>query len=385
MPSSKTLRVALDAMGGDFAPAAVVAGAASAVRDLGMPLRVILVGDEAQVRAELSKQGELPAGTLEVRHASEVVLMGEHPGQALRHKKDSSLRVCFDLIKRGEADAMVSAGNSGAVMAGAILVLGRLDGVERPAIAALIPSLGGRTLLLDAGANTDCKPVHLVQFALMGEVYVRRMLGVERPKLAILANGEEASKGTELTRAAAEALSGVGPHFVGYAEGKDIFSGEIDVVSTDGFTGNVALKSIEGCAQAVVELLRRSVGASLVATAGMALARPALRRFKATIDWDEHGGAPLIGVDGVGIIAHGRSGPKAIRNAIRVAAEAAALGMGPELAQAAKRGRELCGREAGNGKEAQRVGERKAGAEGRAAADEAQGDDGDASAETRRH
>ncbi len=267
---------------------------------------------------------------------------------------------------------MVSAGNSGAVMAGAVLVVGRLEGVERPAIAALIPSLGGKTLLLDAGANTDCKAVHLVQFALMGEVYMRRMLGVERPRIAVLANGEEATKGTELTREAAEALSrAAGVRFSGYAEGKDILGGEVDVVVTDGFTGNVVLKAIEGCAQAMIELLRRSVGSSLAATAGMALARPALRRFKATIDWDEHGGAPLIGVDGVGIIAHGRSGPKAIRNAIRVAAEAAAVGMGPELSRAAQLGRDLCGRPAkgkagrgaagaeGNGGEGKGVGGRR--------------------------
>jgi glycerol-3-phosphate acyltransferase PlsX len=339
-------------MGGDFAPAAVVAGAAAAVRELGLPLRVLLVGDEGRIHAELAKEGPLPAGSIEVRHASQVVEMGEHPGQAMRQKKDSSIRVCFELCKRGEADAMVSAGNSGAVMAGAVFVLGRLDHVERPAIATVLPNVKGRTLLLDAGANTECKPVHLAQFALMGEVYARRMMGIEQPRLAVLANGEEASKGTELTRAAAEALRAFGPAFVGYAEGKDIFTGEVDVVVTDGFTGNVVLKAVEGCAQAILELMRRNVEASIFATAGMALARPALRRFKATIDWDEYGGAPLVGVDGVGIIAHGRSGPKAIRNAVRVAAEGAAVGMAPELTAAALRGLELAGKKParGNGK-----------------------------------
>jgi glycerol-3-phosphate acyltransferase PlsX len=352
MPLAPTLRIALDAMGGDFAPAAVVAGAAAAVRELGLPLRVLLVGDEGRIHAELAKEGPLPAGSIEVRHASQVVEMGEHPGQAMRQKKDSSIRVCFELCKRGEADAMVSAGNSGAVMAGAVFVLGRLDHVERPAIATVLPNVKGRTLLLDAGANTECKPVHLAQFALMGEVYARRMMGIEQPRLAVLANGEEASKGTELTRAAAEALRAFGPAFVGYAEGKDIFTGEVDVVVTDGFTGNVVLKAVEGCAQAILELMRRNVEASFFATAGMALARPALRRFKATIDWDEYGGAPLVGVDGVGIIAHGRSGPKAIRNAVRVAAEGAAVGMAPELTAAALRGLELAGKKParGNGK-----------------------------------
>ena len=371
--SPTTLRIALDAMGGDFAPAAVVEGAAAAVRELGLPLRVLLVGDEPRIRAELGKVGKLPAGSIEVRHASQVVEMDEHPGQAMRQKKDSSLRVCFELCKRGEADAMVSAGNSGACMAGAVFVLGRLPDVERPAIAAVLPSLKGRTLLLDAGANTECKPVHLVQFALMGEVYARRMLGVERTRLAILANGEESSKGTDLTRAAAGALRGFGPAFAGYAEGKDIFGGEIDVAVTDGFTGNVVLKTAEGCAQALLQLMRRNVEASLVATAGMALARPALRRFKATIDWDEYGGAPLIGVDGVGIVAHGRSGPKAIRNAVRVAAEAAAVGMSQELTEAARRGLELCGGKRstrGNGKRA--AGDTRPAPEARPEADDAE-------------
>ena len=391
MPAT-TLRIALDAMGGDFAPGAAVAGAAEAVRELGMPLRVILVGDEARIRQELARVGTLPAGSVEVRHASQVVEMGEHPGQAIRQKKDSSIRVCFNLVERGEADAMASAGNSGAVMAGGIMVLGRHKGVERPAIGALIPSLRGRTLLIDAGANTECRPVHLVQFALMGEVYARRMLGIEQPKLAILANGEEATKGTDLTREAAQALRGFGPAFTGYAEGKDIFLGEVDVVATDGFTGNVVLKAVEGCALAMLQLMRRSVEASLIATAGMALARPALRRFKATVDWNELGGAPLIGVQGVGIIAHGRSGPRAIRNTLRVAAEAAAVGFGPEIAAAAQRGLELCGGKRpvaarGNGGAARPSGSRKgesASTEGRVGEAEEKGGSADRRAEAER-
>jgi glycerol-3-phosphate acyltransferase PlsX len=337
-------RIALDAMGGDFAPAAVVAGAVSALRELADPPRVLLVGDEAQIQDQLARLGEKasPGGPLEVRAASEVIAMGEHPGPALRQKRDSSIRVCFEMVKRGEADAMVSAGNSGAVMAGAVLFWGRLPGVERPAIATWLPTLKGRMLLLDAGANVECSALQLVQFALMGEVYSRRMLGVTQPRLAILSNGEEETKGTELTRAASAALRGSGPGFLGYAEGKDIFSGELDIAVTDGFTGNMILKTAEGCSQALIELLRRSVRKSLWATAGMVLARPALRRFRAEVDWDEYGGAPLIGVAGVGIIAHGRSGPKAIRNAIRVAAETCAVGLGPELSAAAQRAVDLC-------------------------------------------
>jgi glycerol-3-phosphate acyltransferase PlsX len=337
-------RIALDAMGGDFAPAAVVAGAVSALRELRDPPRVVLVGDEAQIQDQLARLGQKASqgGPLEVRAASEVIAMGEHPGPALRQKRDSSIRVCFEMVKRGEAEAMVSAGNSGAVMAGAVLFWGRLPGVERPAIATWLPTLKGRMLLLDAGANVECRPLQLVQFALMGEVYSRRMLGVAQPKIAILSNGEEETKGTELTRAASAALRGFGPAFLGYAEGNHIFTGELDVAVTDGFTGNMILKTAEGCSQALIELMRRSVMKSLWATAGMALARPALRRFRSEVDWDEYGGAPLIGVAGVGIIAHGRSGPKAIRNAIRVAAETAAIGLGPELAAAAQRASDLC-------------------------------------------
>ncbi|MFI5028744.1 MAG: phosphate acyltransferase PlsX [Solirubrobacterales bacterium] len=338
------MRIALDAMGGDFAPAVVVAGAIEALRQLPNPPQVILVGDEDRVRAELTRHGEKasPGGPLEIRPTTEIIEMGDHPGQALRQKRDSSIRVCFELVKRGEADAMVSAGNSGAVMAGAVLFWGRLDGVERPAIATWLPTLKGRMLLLDAGANVECRPLHLVQFALMGEVYTRRMLGLPHPKIAVLSNGEEDSKGTEMTRAASAALRAFGPDFIGYAEGKDVFSGKLDVAVTDGFNGNLLLKTAEGCAEALMELMRRSVKKSWPAMAGMLLARPALRRFRSEIDWDEYGGAPLIGVNGVGIIAHGRSGPKAIRNAIRVAAEAGAAHLGPELAAAAKKGAEYC-------------------------------------------
>jgi glycerol-3-phosphate acyltransferase PlsX len=227
-------------------------------------------------------------------------------------------------------------------MAGAVLFWGRLDGVERPAIATWLPTLKGRMLLLDAGANVECRPLHLVQFALMGEVYSRRLLNLPNPKIAVLSNGEEETKGTEMTRAASAALRAFGPSFIGYAEGKDIFSGKLDVAVTDGFNGNLLLKTAEGCAEALMEMMRRSIKESWPAMAGMMLARPALRRFRSHVDWDEYGGAPLIGVNGVGIIAHGRSGPKAIRNAIRVAAEAGAAHLGPELAAAANKGAEYC-------------------------------------------
>ena len=240
--------VAVDAMGGDNAPAAIVQGSINAARK-GIP--VILVGREAVVREQLARLRAAPSLPIQVRHASEVVEMHDHPGQAIRRKKDNSIRVCFDLVKSGEASAMVSAGNSGAVMAGAIFVLGRPDGVERPAITSALPTPGGTTIMLDMGAVVDCKPVHLVQFALMGEVYARRAMGVARPRVAILANGEEESKGTELTRLAAAALRRSRIDFVGYCEGRDLLTGEFDVIVTDGFTGNVALKTIEGTAKSM--------------------------------------------------------------------------------------------------------------------------------------
>jgi glycerol-3-phosphate acyltransferase PlsX len=233
--------------------------------------------------------------------------------------------VCFDLMEAGKVDAVVSAGNSGAMLAGATLIAGRLPGVDRPAIGAVFPSLSGRTLMLDAGANAECKPLHLVQFALMGEVYARRMLGTEKPRIGVLSNGEEDTKGTELTRAAAAALRGIGDEFIGYAEGKDLFNGAVDVAVCDGF----------------VSTLRQTMQEDVLASAGMLLARRALRRFREAMDWETVGGAPLVGCRGVSIVAHGRSGPKAIMNAIRVAAEAAAVGMDAELSAAAKAGREL--------------------------------------------
>jgi glycerol-3-phosphate acyltransferase PlsX len=312
--------VAVDAMGGDHAPGAIVQGAIDAARK-GHP--VMLVGPESVVRAELERRRASSALPIEVKHATEVIDFHDHPGQAMRRKKDNSIRVCFDLVAAGTACGMVSAGNSGAVMAGAIFVLGRPPGVERPAIVTVLPGLKGAPLMLDMGANVDCKPVHLVQFALMGEVYSRRVLGVARPSVAILSNGEEAGKGTELTRAAAAALRGAAIDFRGYCEGRDLLTGEFDVIVTDGFTGNVALKTMEGTAKVVGEHLKRAIKSTLVSSVGGLLARRALESMKKKMDWREVGGAPLLGVNGVGFISHGRSDALAIENAIRRAHEAA--------------------------------------------------------------
>jgi glycerol-3-phosphate acyltransferase PlsX len=333
------LPVAIDAMGGDNAPMAIVQGALDAARQ-GLP--VILVGPEPVVREQLARAGASSSLPVTVKHASEVVAMDDHPGQAMRRKKDNSIRVCFELVKRGEACGMVSAGNSGAVMAGAIFVLGRLPAVERPAIISVLPALNGHPLLLDMGANVECKPIHLVQFALMGEVYARRVLGISRPRVAVLSNGEEDSKGTDLTRAVAAALRTDGSiDFRGYCEGRDLLTGELDVIVTDGFTGNVALKSMEGTAKVIGELIKSSLRSTLLAKIGGLLAMRALSAMKRKVDWREIGGAPLVGVDGVGFITHGSSDALAIANAVarvRAAAEAHAT---DELARAAARAADL--------------------------------------------
>jgi phosphate acyltransferase len=326
-------------MGGDLAPAATVEGALRAHRERG--LEIVLVGDEERIREELRRHG---AGEQELRvhHASQVVEMDEHPGRALRKKKDSSIRVAFELCKAGQAAAMVSAGNSGAVLAGGLFVLGRLEHVDRPCIGGFLPSLGtvGRTVLVDMGANVEVTPLQLVQFALLGEVYARRVLGIAKPRVGIVANGEEEGKGTDLTRAAAAALrkaeSGVA--FAGYVEGKDVFSGEFDVVATDGFTGNVLLKTAEGAVWAFGQLLKRQIQASAMASAGALLLRGQLEQVKKRVDYEEVGGAPLLGVRGVAVIAHGRSTPLAILNALSGAEAFAAERLEEDLTRAALRG-----------------------------------------------
>jgi glycerol-3-phosphate acyltransferase PlsX len=327
----KIAPVAVDAMGGDHAPGAIVQGAVNAARK-GWP--VVLVGPEQRVRDELARLGAGPPLPIELHNATEVVEMHDHPGQAMRRKKDNSIRVCFELVQSGRASAMVSAGNSGAVMAGAIFVLGRPPGVERPAIITVLPALKGPAIMLDMGAVVDAKPIHVVQFALMGETYARRVLGLPRPRVAILANGEEDSKGTELTRTAAAALRRSSIEFVGYCEGRDLLTGEFDVIATDGFTGNVALKAMEGTARVMGELLKAALRSSPRAMLGGLLSRPALERMKQRMDWREVGGAPLVGVNGVGFISHGRADAYAIEVAIRRAGEAARSHFTDEIAQA---------------------------------------------------
>ena len=311
--------IALDAMGGDAGPAVNVEGAVAAARELG--LGVILVGVQEEVRRHLDRH-DLTGLPIKVRHASEVVEMDESPSAALRKKKDSSIRVAVDLLRSGDADAVVSAGSTGAVMAIALVVLGPLPGVERPAIAALLPTLAGHAILLDVGANVDCKPRHLVQFAIMGNVYARQALGKARPRVGLLSIGEEETKGNELTKGAFRALEEErGIEFIGNVEGVDVFKGHADVVVCDGFTGNVALKIGESMAETIMALVREEVAADLRSRAGALLLKPAFRRLRRRLDYSEVGGAPLLGVNGVTIISHGRSSAKAIRNALRVAGD----------------------------------------------------------------
>lgn len=325
------MKIALDAMGGDLAPAALCEGALQFAGE-SVDHEVVLVGDERRIRETL---GGRTLTNLHLHHASEVVEMTDHAVESVRKKKDSSIRKCFELLKRGDVAAVVSAGNSGAAMAAALFVVGRVKGIERPAIAALFPSLGGgRSLLVDAGASVECRPIHLVHFAIMGETYARRALDVSSPRIAILSNGEEESKGTKLTRDALALLKKSDLHFVGYIEGKDLFSGFADVVVTDGFTGNVVLKASEGTAMGIAALIRSAIERSgLSERLGALLLKPTLAGLRKVVDYSEYGGAPLLGINGIGIIAHGRSTPKAIKNALRTALSAADVHLSDELRQ----------------------------------------------------
>jgi phosphate acyltransferase len=312
--------VAIDAMGGDHAPEAIIEGAIAAARELHIP--VTLVGDRDKITHELGRHRvrDLP---IHVRHASQVVEMEDSPVEGLRRKRDSSIRVGFGLVKSGDADAFVSAGNSGAVMAAAVMLLGNLPGVDRPAIGLELPSRRGHVTLIDGGANVECAPLNLVQFAVMGDVFGRSVRGLLSPRVGIVSNGAEESKGSELTRAADRALRHLPLNYVGYIEGRDINAGNVDVAVTDGFTGNAILKSLEGLGSFVQFLLRQMFERNLKNKFAYLLLKKDLDRIRQALDYDAVGGAPLLGVKGVTIIAHGSSSPKAIKNAIRVAAEGA--------------------------------------------------------------
>jgi phosphate acyltransferase len=316
MPSA----IALDAMGSDRAPKPEIEGALQAARQFG--IRVLLVGPEPQIKAELDRHRSSSRQLLEIVHASEIIGMSEKAAHAVRSKRDSSMHVGLRLVREGQAAGFVSAGNTGAAMATAKMILGALPGVDRPALAAVFPTaLGTAAILLDVGANVDCKPQNLEQFAVMGETYCRKIFGTKRPRVGLLSIGEEETKGNELTREAFPLLKQLPLNFVGNVEGRDIYGGRVDVIVADGFVGNVALKTSEGVAQLVSSTLKESLRATITRQVGYMLSRSAFTDFKKRLDHTEYGGAPLLGVKGVCIITHGSSNANAIKNAIRVAAE----------------------------------------------------------------
>ncbi|MGH2387506.1 MAG: phosphate acyltransferase PlsX [Chloroflexota bacterium] len=308
--------IALDAMGGDHAPDEIVAGAVAGTRDHG--LAICLVGDEPRIRAVMAGLGAIPAG-ITVHHAPEIIAMHEHPARALRAKPNASLPVCVRMVRDGQAVAAVSAGNSGAIMAAGIFFLKRQEGIDRPAFGGLVPTREGQAFLLDMGANAECKPVWLLQFARMGAVYMQVERGLARPRVGLMSNGEEEGKGTPLTLAAFELLKASDLNFIGNIEGNDVTAGKADVVVCDGFTGNVILKTMEGTASTIVGLLRSQLQSSLRAKLGAALALPALRALGRRLDYAEYGGVPVLGVQGVLINCHGRSKARAITQALRLA------------------------------------------------------------------
>ena len=315
------MRIALDAMGSDGAPAVEVEGAILAARADGTNREIVLVGDRALIERELEKHRRVPPN-ISIVHASQVITMEDHPVEALRKKKDTSLARTLDLVKRGEAAAAVSAGNTGAVLVGARITLGVLPGLDRPAIASVIPvipSLRGVSVLIDSGANSDCKPLHLLQFAIMGSEYYRFITAKPRPVIGLLSIGAESTKGNELTRETYKILEKSGLNFIGNVEGRDVFLGKADVIVSDGFVGNIVLKVGEGLVSALHNVLIREIKRHVLRMIGGVLMKPAFMRMRKRGDYTEYGGAPLLGVKGTCIICHGSSPPKAIGNAILVA------------------------------------------------------------------
>jgi glycerol-3-phosphate acyltransferase PlsX len=324
------MKIALDAMGGDKAPVSIVDGAVESVREASGRFTVVLVGRQDEVDRYLGEKG-YPRDHLELRNASEVIGMSESPATAIRRKRDSSIVVATGLHREGEVDAVVSAGNTGAAVASSLLSLGRIGGIDRPAIAIFYPSRNGGTVVLDGGANSDCLPKHLKQFALMGAACAEQFLGRNDPKIGLLSIGEEASKGNELTREAHALLSKSGLNFAGNVEGRDVIAGTVDVVVTDGFVGNVLLKFTESVIHYFNSLIREGIEKNIRAKLGAVLMRPVFGMVKKTLDYAEYGGMPLLGVDGVTIIGHGGSSSKAIKNAILAAERFVKIGVNEKI------------------------------------------------------
>lgn len=312
------MKLVIDAFGGDNAPSAVIEGLSEAL-DTWDDFDVILTGKESVILSELARFGKEKDARITVLDAPEVIGCDEQPTIAVKRKKDSSLVRAMDVMARGEADCLISAGSTGAVLTGATLIVRRIPGVKRPALAPVMPTVGKPVLLLDCGANSDCRPEYLQQFAIMGSAYMEGVMGVEDPSVGLINNGEEEAKGSELTKAAHALLKETGVNFKGNCEGREIFSGEYDVLVTDGFTGNIVLKEVEGFASALFSILKRELTSSFVTKLGAGLAKPAFKRVKKLMDYSEYGGAPLLGINGGIIKAHGSSDKKAFVNAIRQA------------------------------------------------------------------
>jgi len=311
-------RIAVDAMGGDHAPQVNVDGAVAASREYG--IATLLVGRAAEL-GRLLKDSGYSGADIEILHAADVVTMDEHPVAALRRKRNSSIRVAANCVRDGRAAGLVSAGHTGAAMVAAKLFIGTIEGVDRPALATVLPNLTGHCLLLDVGANPEAKTQHFKEFAVMGSIYAQLVFGKPSPTIGLMSIGEEDTKGNDRTKEAFKTLKETGLNFIGNVEGRDVFNGRVDVIVTDGFTGNVILKVSESLSEMVEQLLREEIKSTLKASVGFLLSRSAFRRFKMRLDYSEYGGAPLLGVKGCVIICHGRSSAKAVKNAIRLAAE----------------------------------------------------------------
>lgn len=334
------MKIALDAMGGDFAPKNIVAGGVQALAEYSQIEKLFLVGDKAALEREL-KANRFPLNDprLEIIHTTEVVYMTDAALDAVRKKKDSSLSRAMDLVKNGKADAFVSAGHTGAVVAAAQIKLRTLPGVDRPGIATVMPTETNLFLLIDAGANPEPRPIHLVQYAIMGTVYSRHVLGYKNPQVGLMSIGDEDTKGTDLTKEVFKELKQTSLNFRGNVEGHDLFSDPVEVVVCDGYVGNVVLKTCESIAVAIMTWLKHELKANPVRLAGAMLAQGAFKSLKKKIDPDEYGGSPLLGVNGTVIIAHGASSPRAIKNALRVAAESVAHEVNPHILEEVRRHR----------------------------------------------
>jgi len=327
------MRVALDAMGGDHAPRNTIAGAVLALSAYPKITKLFLVGDEKAIQAELQREG-CNDGRIEIRHTTEVVGMNEHAVDSVRRKKDSSISRAVDLVKKGEADAVVSAGHTGAAVASTTIKLRTLEGVERPGIASYLPTETNVCVLMDAGANVDARPMHMLQYAIMASVYSRHVVGYENPAIGLMSIGGEDAKGSEFTKEIFQLLKHSGLNFRGNVEGHDLFENPVEVVLCDGFVGNVVLKTAEATAHAVFTWLKRELKANPVRTFGALLAKDAFVAIRDKTNYETYGGSPLLGVNGICIIAHGASSAVAIKNAIRVALESIEQKINPLIVEA---------------------------------------------------